>query len=72
MPQKHTASGWLSGYWEAGFNDKVCLIAGAGKGEMVRQELTSGRVTGRLGKPHLEQDRIEGHKDARPVPGLVA
>ena len=35
---------------------------------MVRQELTSDRVTGRLGKPHPEQDRIEGHKDARPVP----
>jgi len=49
-------------------NDKVCLIAGAGKGEMVRQELTSGRVTGRLGKPHLEQDRIEGQWDARPSP----
>jgi hypothetical protein len=43
-----------------------------GKGEMVRQELTGGRVTGRPGKPHPEQDRIEGHKDARPVPGLVA
>jgi len=43
-----------------------------GKGEMVRQELTSGWVTSRLGKPHPEQDQIEGHKDARPVPGLVA
>ncbi len=47
-------------------------LCGAGKGEMVRQELTSGRVTGRLGKPHLEQGQIEGLKDARPVPGLAA
>jgi len=39
---------------------------------MVRQELTSGWVTSRLGKPHLEQDQIEGQKDAWPVPGLVA
>jgi len=49
-------------------NDKVCLIANAGKGEMVRQELTSGWATSRLGKPHLEQDQIEGPKDARPSP----
>ena len=33
---------------------------------MVRQERTSGRVTGRLGKPHPEQDQIGGLK----VPGL--
>ncbi len=46
----------------------VNLIASAGKGEMVRQELTSGWVTSRLGKPHLEQDQIEGQKDARPRP----
>ena len=43
-----------------------------GKGEMVRQERTSGRVTGRLGKPHVEQGQIGGHKDARPVLGLAA
>ncbi len=47
-------------------------VVGAGKGEMVRQELTSSWVTSWLGKPHPEQDRIEGLKDARPVPGLVA
>jgi|GEM_PF-640141 len=35
---------------------------------MVRQELTSGWVTSRLGKPHLEQDQIGGQKDARPSP----
>ncbi len=46
--------------------------SGVGKGEMVRQELTSGRETGRLGKPHSEQGQIEGRKDARPVPGLAA
>ncbi len=43
-----------------------------GKGEMVGQEPTSGRVTGRLGKPHPEQGQIEGPKDARPVLGLAA
>ncbi len=32
----------------------------AGKGETVRQERTSGRATGRLGKPHPEQDQIGG------------
>ena len=53
VPQKHTANGWL---------------ASAGKGEMVRQELTGGWVTSRPGKPHPEQDRIEGHMGARPVP----
>ncbi len=44
------------------------MIASAGKGEMVRQELTSGWVTSRLGKPHPEQDQIEGQKDVRPRP----
>ena len=43
-------------------------VAGAGKGEMVRQELTSGWVTSRLGKPHPEQDQIGGYKDARSSP----
>ncbi len=33
---------------------------GAGKGEMVRSELTGGRETGWTGKPHPEQDQIEG------------
>ena len=33
---------------------------------MVGQELTSGRVTGRLGKPHPEQDRIGG-REGRPA-----
>ena len=49
-------------------NYKVKLIASAGKGEMVRQELTGGWVTSRLGKPHPEQDQIEGQKDARSCP----
>ncbi len=35
---------------------------------MVRQELTSGWVTSRLGKPHPEQDQIEGRKGAQPYP----
>jgi len=33
-------------------------ICDRGKGEMVRQERTSGRETGRLGKPHAEQGQI--------------
>jgi hypothetical protein len=33
---------------------------------MVRQELTSDRATGRLGKPHPEQDRIGG-REGGPV-----
>ncbi len=36
---------------------------------MVRQERTSGRETGRLGKPHPEQDRIEGDGPPGPSPG---
>ena len=35
---------------------------------MARLELTSGWVTSRLGKPHPEQDQIEGQRDARPRP----
>ena len=69
VPQKHTASGWLPGCKSTDLNDKVSeVVASAGKGEMVRQELTSDWVTSRLGKPHLEQDQIEGQKDARPSP----
>ena len=47
---------------------KHTVLQSKDKGEMVRQELTSGWVTSRLGKPHLEQDQIGGRKDARPYP----
>jgi len=40
-----------------------------GKGEMVRQELTGGRVTGRPCKPHPEQDLIGGYGMPGPTPG---
>jgi len=46
---------------------------GKSKGEMVRQELTSSQVTGWLGKPYLEQDRIKGRlRCSAEVLGLVA
>jgi len=35
-------------------------LASAGKGEMVRQELTSNQETSWLDKPRPEQDRIRG------------
>src|SRR5437588_7945850 len=38
---------------------------------MVGEEPTSGRATGRLGKPHPEQDRAGGGP-ALPVPGWLA
>jgi len=40
-----------------------------GKGEMVRQELTSSLATGWIGKPHPEKGQIGKYKVARLLPG---